>query len=381
MGQFPATPAAPCPCAGIRSRSNSGETPCHPLSQPVLGGLSADSQLLSRELKHLPPHAPAPAGGADPRPGPPPTWCRRSLGHRCPRWPGTGPGFAAKPLRGPAVAAGREAGRQGGRWTRRGALYGRGEGRHAGRARPPALAPSARPAEREGSAGRSVSAGGARGGGARPGPRLSPGAPPPQLAASESGSRGALCPASFPPPFGACHPRGAGTRGWTQAWPGPPPGETGPRRRGRAGEQRCRSASRRLPSPRRRMLPGRGSPASSAPAPGPLARGALGSTRRGSAAYGSGEATAPGCGVSSLAVAFGEQGNSCRGGGGGWVEPSASWWLQRDLLRGGERAAHTAHAAEVVDASRPRPAPRAAGTLWARLGLHSSWAEAVFHVT
>lgn len=197
-----------------------------------------------------------------------------------------------------------------------------------------------------------------------------------------------LCPASFPPPFGACHPCGAGTRGWTQAWPGPPAGETGRRcEAGLAARPRAREPGRgadiqiRVPTPSfppdAASCPTAALSPSSPPAPGPSACAALGSTGQGErrVQWWGGHRPGP----RSVFTGRGLRGTGEQMPGSGWglggaicvpVAPAR-------LLRGGGRATYTAHTAGVADASRPRPALRTAGTLWARLGSP----EAVLHVT
>lgn len=130
--------------------------------------------------------------------------------------PALGPRQAAPRFLPGAVGAGGSDARAGGRWPRSGCrasagcpggLNGRGEGRRRGQGRPRALAPgAARRAGRQ--RGPLSAAGGARAAGpgrGRGGRRR----PAPPAGRARVRVSGALCPASFPPPFGARGPRAA----------------------------------------------------------------------------------------------------------------------------------------------------------------------------
>lgn len=200
---------------------------------------------------------------------------------------------------------------------------------------------------------------------------MPPGAPPPQLAASESGTRGLLRPASFPPPFGACHPcrvpdTGPLDEGRAR---GPPAGETRPRHsaglgaRARAREP-GRGAEMQTPRPdafffpRRRIFP---HPGLSCPPPPALALGALGIHGQGKHHVWLGGGTTP---IHWLWPS-GYMGEGPGPKAGGWVEPFSSDWLQP-----GSSAEEGASPTPLTEPrSRPRCGPErhcgSAGTLWA----------------
>lgn len=160
-------------------------------------------------------------------------------------------------------------------------------------------------------------AGGARGGGtgwALPGPRLRLRAPPPQLAACESGSRGALRPASFPPPFGALRPRAPGAaaclRLGADRTPEPyccvhgPSAGLGVRARARGSRDREQRCGVRVPTPSSLCHSASSGSRSSAPiGAGPSAPGAWDPRPRRRAAHLRGAAIQV-RGVSALAVAY-----------------------------------------------------------------------------
>lgn len=175
---------------------DSGETPHLNLSHSACT-LAPSSQPLASEPLSPPPRAPAP-GQAAPRLGP--RAQARSASYLVRSEPGGGASTPEPARRWPRSGCTASAGCPDG-------LYGRGEGRLRGQGRPLALAPWA-----AGRAGRQrgplSAAGGARAagpGGGRGGRRR----PAPPAGRVQVGVLGALCPASFPPPFGARRPRGA----------------------------------------------------------------------------------------------------------------------------------------------------------------------------
>lgn len=186
-----------------------------------------------------------------------PTWCRRSPQHRYrvarpwpPRRASLLPGPTRRALRG---------GRQGARRARRGGLYGGSRG-GGGRGRERLLRPAG---------GRSA---GRRD---RAGALVVPGAPPPQLAAAESGTRCAP-PRLLPAACWRVSPlRSRDPRLFEGRERGPPAGETRPRpssglgrgqgRGSPRGEQGCRLRVPKPPFPRRGLSRHPGTPASSPP--------------------------------------------------------------------------------------------------------------------
>lgn len=334
------------PAPGTRSRSNSGESPCHPLSELVHGLLFTDSQLLSGELKRLQPRAPAPAGGAEPRPGPLVPSTRAA--YLVPSEPRASmPELARHGLRLRRVTPSRARGGSGPRggeagwavdpprrliWARGGEA--RGEGAAAG--------VSAFRGRRSGKAARAAqpwreargAAGPGRGRGCRPAlrphswrrPSRGPGAcsaPPPsrrllaRVTPAEPGCAGLDAGLAGP----SCWRDGAAMRGWPRgaakgAGAGPGSRDTDPR-------------PDAFLSPRRRVLPDRGSVPFVPTGAGPL-------RVRGAWIHGAGRAPRTVVGRPPPRPAEcphwpwpSGNGNRCRGRGGGWVEPFASRWLQQ----------------------------------------------------